>query len=458
MRLSNARFISVKSERDALYADNFDGLQERDLLEGELMDYLVSHGSQVFSDRNTATIMSVSPSPSPSKYARAMGYGATHFKKLSHWRIYSFEKIDEQAVAIDATTIFTYRPIRRLRQVMLEEVAGSAGAGAEQVKSLHQFPRHTDLLRVPFSPGIAASEPEVVVDRIDHALNDDRFISDYLSVFSYFATKWHREHRITDKKAAEEIFARLAKKFQWRYYCILAEGNLARDEMLLKELLVLMMEEGAQLYATQMTDSIEQSRGRSLSKRERAKLERLFVHSVQERSLGGLCPAASLGKSVANGSNREGNAADLEHGHEIVCGNCKQGFTQEQILVLYHVRSGKENAVCPFCRCDVCGVNHGNDWVKDRRLVSSFVDRQNVLPYVGLARELHVESGGVKLTSQVNNVLWQADSGARRLMSSSRFNRVVVDFEQGELVVLDFGLIPLRRKLSRGELLAFSQR
>lgn len=453
MRVVSKRFITVKSEKDAKYKNNFGQLKQRDLLEGELMDLLVSQGNGIFSGKDAPTLMSVSPSPSPSKYAREMGYGATLFKKLSHWRIYSFNQMDENTVIVDATTIFTYRTNRRLRNAMIEEASREAmGLNADKVRKLRTLPSHVDILSTPFSVGASPKRTEEIVERVDEALNTDRFLSDYLSVFSYFATRWHRDNRMTDKIAAQEIFSLLVKDFMWQYYCILAEGNLAEHEMLLKEKLILMMEKGAVLYAQKMTDGIEKVRGKTLSKRERAKLEKSFIGAVMERSKGGLCPTTSSEESNLKNSERDGKNGEAGEKGDIVCGKCNKSFTKEQIKVVYHKRSGKENKVCPRCSCDVCGVKHSDDeWTTIKGV---FFDSSEEQGYRGIVREKLGGRDEGQLMPYLKILQSSEDFDAEARAARSKI-RIVIDSATGELVFLD--LFPIRRKLTVLQLREFSK-
>jgi hypothetical protein len=443
MRLVNSRFIEVKSTKDAKYKNNYGQLKKRDLLEGELMNLLVAQGSGIFAGKDAATLMSVSPSPSPSKYARDMGYGATLFKQLSHWRIYSFNRMDENTIFVDATTVFTYRTKRRLREVMIEVVNEEpAGLNTDKVRNLRDLPSHIDILSVPFTLSTNKRRTEELVDLVDEALNTDQFLSeDYLSVFSYIATRWHKNNRMTDKIAAKNIFSSLVKDFVWQYYCILAEGNLQQDEMLLKEKLILMMEKGAVLYAQRMTDSIEKVRGKPLSKRERGNLEKSFIGAVVERSKGGLCPTVGSEESSLKNSERDRNSG-TETQDSIRCGVCKETFTKDQIKVVYHKRSGKENRVCPYCSCDVCGVKHGEEWTTEKGLYFDLTEEPG---YRGEREKLiRNEDRSVQFEpKRLDNSDYDLQARAAR---SKVFNRVVFDSSTGELVVLD--LIPLRRKLS----------
>lgn len=437
-RVSTEKFIKAKSASDPKYSSNFDNLRVRDELEKKLMNVLVSKAEDIFSSDEPSIILSVSPSPPASRYARKMGYGVTWFKKLSHTRVYAASRMDEQTVLLDGTTVFTYRPKWRLRKLMMESSTENS-LNSEAVKQLGIFSNHVDILSVPVEIKNGDGDSRKIVERIDQNLNNDTYLFDYLSYFSYSATKWHRSVRLQSKEVADKLFGDLSKEYMWRYYCILASGQGVEVEMLLKENLILMSEKSERMYAKYMTDQEEAKSGRKFSVKEREKVENAFVNATRERIKGGLCPTVSKSKRFKLNEKGEIVEDDDENTSLKDCLiECRGKIVDYfQKVIKNCCWSAKAERDVTYHSCPECGWYPGKpDILVDE---SVFVDTKKI-----------DRTDDIQLKKYFEIVTPDVDGEYDDLVERSRVphgSREFMDFENSEVVYM-IGFISIRRRVS----------
>lgn len=316
LRISYQRFIDRKSQEDSQYPER---LKYRDDLEIEIVQDRIDRARRIYN--NTAEVlpifMSLSPAPAPSKYARDMGYATWWTKRLSHWRNYAFE-IQNNAVIINASNVFTYRNIRKLTHLMKEVVHSECG-NVPKIRRLSGGASDRQIMSLPFDSVFrygSFSDLVNVTHEIDQKLNVISSWYDRLYVFSQKATSWHNEQRLTDSIAEKDIISNLNNKFIWEYFAIMLHFNGDPDPYLLKELLIKMRESALEMYANEMANKFTEENGENADKKERMK--NVFINQAKIRERGGNCPVI-LNKKKKRSDNDSYNEDGEDVEDENVC-------------------------------------------------------------------------------------------------------------------------------------------
>ncbi len=348
LRESYRRFITRKSEEDPHYSRR---LQYRDDSELELMDMLLAQGvcfMQTPSSERSPIIMSLSPAPKPSKYARDMGYASWWTKRLSHWRSYGFE-MTEGGVLIHASTVFTYRNINRMRHLMKEVVHRE---NESAIRKLSIISDDRELLATPFVSRFeqaGRTDLVAVTEQIDTSLNSDSAWYDPLFVFSEKATRWHNAKRLTDAIVEERILGELFQKYLLEYYAVLLACKGKPDPYLLQEILIEMRDAAFELYSDAMADAVISSSTKSL---DREKIKLGFIASAKIRGEGGNCPTLKKLRRVQNADD-EGNTDYSDEESCLLQCRGKKLDTLLDLVVDCHwsarAEKGKVYKECPDC-------------------------------------------------------------------------------------------------------------